>query len=140
MIYLYDYISFHIFYDNYKTYFTLFFSNKNTRFVINSIKLLYTRSISHNIHNTNYNYYFFYSLGPFEFPAASEMVSRRRILSRSRDDLTQSFNQNMEDEEDVWYHKDKLYKVCLTPFLKLSHGRQYIYKSTVSFITTSGMM
>ncbi len=45
------------------------------------------------------------------------MVSRRKILSRSRDDL------NMEDtfrpgggnsraeEEDVWYQKEKLYKV-----------------------------
>ena len=37
------------------------------------------------------------------------MVSRRKILSRSRDDL------NMEappdEEEDIWYNKDKLYKV-----------------------------
>ena len=36
------------------------------------------------------------------------MVSRRKILSRSRDDL------HMEappDEEDVWYQKEKLFKV-----------------------------
>ncbi|CAF4796871.1 unnamed protein product [Pieris macdunnoughi] len=36
------------------------------------------------------------------------MVSRRRILSRSRDDLSQALAQ--EEEEDVWYQKDKLYK------------------------------
>ncbi|EDW77216.1 uncharacterized protein Dwil_GK22050 [Drosophila willistoni] len=39
------------------------------------------------------------------------MVSRRKILSRSRDDLNldQTFTQQ-EEEEDVWYQKDKLYK------------------------------
>lgn len=38
-------------------------------------------------------------------------MSRRRILSRSRDDLTQAFaTTQMEEEEDVWYQKDKLYK------------------------------
>lgn len=41
----------------------------------------------------------------------SEMVSRRRILSRSRDDLhMDSTFQPPEEEEDVWYQKDKLYK------------------------------
>lgn len=42
----------------------------------------------------------------------SKMVSRRKILSRSRDDLNldQTFTQQ-EEEEDVWYQKDKLYKV-----------------------------
>lgn len=41
------------------------------------------------------------------------MVSRRKILSRSRDDLnTGSFIQN---EEDVWYQKDKLYRVSCKP-------------------------
>jgi len=40
------------------------------------------------------------------------MVSRRKILSRSRDDLNldQPYNAQ-EEEEDVWYQKDKLYKV-----------------------------
>lgn len=39
------------------------------------------------------------------------MVSRRKILSRSRDDLNadQPFVQQLE--EDVWYQKDKLFKV-----------------------------
>ncbi|XP_041975514.1 uncharacterized protein LOC121730509 isoform X2 [Aricia agestis] len=50
------------------------------------------------------------SLGPFEAVLGGEMVSRRRILSRSRDDLTQAFAPQPEDEEDVWYQKDKLYK------------------------------
>lgn len=43
------------------------------------------------------------------------MISRRRILSRSRDDLNLDsgvgFPVQVEDEEDVWYNKDKLYKV-----------------------------
>lgn len=52
-----------------------------------------------------------FSLGPFEAATGGEMVSRRRILSRSRDDLTQAFTAPMEEEEDVWYQKDKLYKV-----------------------------
>ncbi|KAJ8980597.1 hypothetical protein NQ317_018725 [Molorchus minor] len=41
-----------------------------------------------------------------------EMVSRRKILSRSRDDLVHmdSTFQPPEDEEDVWYQKEKLYK------------------------------
>ena len=38
------------------------------------------------------------------------MVSRRRILSQSRDEL--SFRARQETEEDdTWYNKDKLYKV-----------------------------
>ncbi|XP_073958359.1 uncharacterized protein [Choristoneura fumiferana] len=50
------------------------------------------------------------SLGPFETLSGGEMVSRRRILSRSRDDLTQAISAQIEEEEDVWYQKDKLYK------------------------------
>ena len=63
------------------------------------------------------------------------MVSRRKILSRSRDDLNldsdnlqdsdpnadlnpYNYRNNrrinlMDTEDDVWYHKDKLYKVSL---------------------------
>ncbi|XP_034950123.1 uncharacterized protein exp [Chelonus insularis] len=37
------------------------------------------------------------------------MVSRRKILSRSRDNLTDSQYEDQE-EEDVWYNLDKLYK------------------------------
>ena len=41
------------------------------------------------------------------------MVSRRKILSRSRDDLNldNSFRPGKTEEEDVWYAKEKLYKV-----------------------------
>jgi hypothetical protein len=38
------------------------------------------------------------------------MVSRRRILSRSRDDLNLD-NSYPEEEDDVWHIKEKLYKV-----------------------------
>lgn len=51
---------------------------------------------------------------PLELPlpaTPAEMVSRRKILSRSRDDLHMDATfQAPEDEEDVWYQKDKLYK------------------------------
>jgi len=40
------------------------------------------------------------------------MVSRRKILSRSRDNLVESQYEE-QDEEDVWYNLDKLYKVNL---------------------------
>lgn len=52
---------------------------------------------------------FHFSSGPAPH---SEMVSRRRILSRSRDDLNlDSAFVMQEEEEDVWYQRDKLYKV-----------------------------
>jgi hypothetical protein len=53
------------------------------------------------------------SLGPLETIPRSEMVSRRKILSRSRDDLNLDigYGQQVEEEEDVWYQKDKLFKV-----------------------------
>ncbi|KAK4002730.1 hypothetical protein OUZ56_004535 [Daphnia magna] len=38
-----------------------------------------------------------------------DMVSRRRILSRSRDDL--HLDNFPEEEDDVWHIKEKLYKV-----------------------------
>lgn len=41
------------------------------------------------------------------------MVSRRKILSRSRDNLVESQYEE-QDEEDVWYNLDKLYKVIFT--------------------------
>jgi len=42
------------------------------------------------------------------------MISRRRILSRSRDELNFADQYNAyEDEEDVWYTKDKLFKVSV---------------------------
>lgn len=40
------------------------------------------------------------------------MISRRKILSRSRDELSYQNRYNpYEDEEDVWMSKEKLYKV-----------------------------
>ena len=43
------------------------------------------------------------------------MVSRRKILSRSRDDLNMEAPLQ-EEEEDIWYQKDKLYKVRYKQF------------------------
>ena len=53
------------------------------------------------------SFYSFFSCGP---SSSGEMVSRRKILSRSRDDLHMEAPVP-EDEEDIWYHKEKLYKV-----------------------------
>ncbi|KAF4527899.1 hypothetical protein B566_EDAN011290 [Ephemera danica] len=39
---------------------------------------------------------------------SNKMVSRRRILSRSRDDLNLDFVE--VEEEDVWFQRDKLFK------------------------------
>ena len=38
------------------------------------------------------------------------MVSRRKILSRSRDDLNMDAP-FVKEEEDVWYQKEKLFRV-----------------------------
>ena len=56
----------------------------------------------------NLDYLLFFSCGP---SSSGEMVSRRKILSRSRDDLNLEGPVPAEDEEDVWYQKEKLYKV-----------------------------
>ena len=53
------------------------------------------------------------SCGP---SSSGEMVSRRKILSRSRDDLNHTeAPAQTEEEEDVWYQKEKLYKVSCFP-------------------------
>ena len=40
------------------------------------------------------------------------MVSRRKILSRSRDELhSDIYFMNEDDDEDIWYSKEKLYRV-----------------------------
>ena len=45
------------------------------------------------------------------------MVSRRKILSRSRDELhSDIYFMNEDDDEDIWYSKEKLYRV--SEFLK----------------------
>lgn len=46
---------------------------------------------------------------------SSKMVSRRKILSRSRDELhSDIYFMNEDDDEDVWFSKEKLYRV--SPF------------------------
>ena len=61
--------------------------------------------------------FFFFFFSYLEDTTSSRpvaMVSRRKILSRSRDDLNldDSFRPGAAaEEEDVWYAKEKLYKV-----------------------------
>lgn len=52
------------------------------------------------------------------------MVSRRKILSRSRDDLNveKTYMKQIEDEEDVWYHKEKLFNVSAFEYIKIDLG------------------
>ena len=44
------------------------------------------------------------------------MVSRRKILSQSRDEL--NFRAPHEEEDDTWYNKEKLFKV-ITLFIEI---------------------
>lgn len=44
------------------------------------------------------------------------MISRRKILSRSRDDLNLELTKKTEDEEDVWCQKEKLFRVRIESF------------------------
>ena len=53
-----------------------------------------------------------------------KMVSRRKILSRSRDDL--NLDEDYKDltshhQDDTWYSKEKLYKVGQYLETKISH-------------------
>lgn len=50
-----------------------------------------------------------------------KMISRRRILSRSRDEL-----ENIE-EEDVWYQRDALFKVSPPQLSRHTYFSQYIF-------------
>lgn len=52
----------------------------------------------------------------FLFFFSQKMVSRRKILSRSRDDLSVEQPYVPEEEEDVWYQKDKLFKVSISSY------------------------
>lgn len=58
---------------------------------------------------------FYYSLVTYRSSTIPRetMVSRRKILSRSRDDLNLDQGMDMNDEEDVWYQKEKLFKVSI---------------------------
>ena len=42
---------------------------------------------------------------------SEKMVSRRKILSQSRDELSYEPGPTEEPEDDVWFTKEKLYKV-----------------------------
>ena len=53
------------------------------------------------------------------------MVSRRKILSRSRDDL--NLEAPPEEEEDIWYNRDKLYKVSDTEMMKNIIFQHYFF-------------
>lgn len=81
-------------------------------------KSIWENVANNSISNSTKNPPFFShsSLGSLEATLPREMVSRRKILSRSRDDLNlDSTFIAQEEEEDVWYQKDKLYKVgCVT--------------------------
>ena len=60
--------------------------------------------------------------GEWECGDECAMVSRRAILSRSRDDLTDS--RHTQDSfsaqpEDQWFSKEKLYKVCIICYAAL---------------------
>ena len=51
---------------------------------------------------------------PVSNPYSTGMVSRRAIISRSRDDLQHHLGVNNKNftGEDQWFSKEKLYKVC----------------------------
>ena len=46
------------------------------------------------------------------------MVSRRKILNRSRDDLNMD-----QEEEDIWFNKDKLFKVSCISYKQMLHAK-----------------
>ena len=48
-----------------------------------------------------------------ESKATLKMVSRRKILSQSRDEL--NFRAPHDEEDDTWYNKEKLFKVIFHP-------------------------
>ena len=52
---------------------------------------------------------------------SEKMVSRRKILSQSRDELSYEPGPTEEPEDDVWFTKEKLYKV-IGPHLVINIG------------------
>ena len=63
------------------------------------------------------------------------MVSRRKILSRSRDDLHLDgpVPNSEQEEEDIWYNKEKLYKVGINSLISVDIGN-----ATASVFTSCG--
>lgn len=66
------------------------------------------------------------------------MVSRRKILSRSRDDLNTEQQYVPEDEEDVWYQKDKLFKVSINAG-KFTHAGLFASSSILIQLVDEGV-
>jgi hypothetical protein len=69
------------------------------------------------------------------------MVSRRKILNRSRDDLSAD-----HEEEDIWYQKDKLFKVSqqrpivrriIANYFAISVGRFRVFWTVLLFVRIS---
>ena len=55
------------------------------------------------------------------------MVSRRKILSRSRDELhSDIYYMAEDDDDDVWHSKDKLYRVRMI-------SNVYLYRKILKF-------
>jgi hypothetical protein len=74
-----------------------------------TLSLLLENFFNLNIDNESLFLFLLLSCGP---DLTSEMISRRRILSRSRDELNFADQYNpYDEEEDIWYTKDKLFKV-----------------------------
>ena len=56
-----------------------------------------------------------------------KMVSRRKILSRSRDELhSDIYYMAEDDDDDVWHSKDKLYRVRMI-------SNVYLYRKILKF-------
>ncbi len=55
------------------------------------------------------------------------MISRRRILSRSRGECDYNYNP-YEEEEGVWFSKEKLFKVSSRTFLN-KYSVDYLFIS-----------
>ena len=67
------------------------------------------------------------------------MVSRRKILSRSRDELhSDIYFMNEDDDEDIWYSKEKLYRVGIILFSKsISMIKTRLYASRFNGVSYS---
>ena len=69
-----------------------------------------------------------------------KMVSRRKILSRSRDELhSDIYYMAEDDDDDVWHSKDKLYRVRLILmfiYIVKFNGKGFSFKIILSNITS----
>ena len=68
------------------------------------------------------------------------MVSRRKILSRSRDELhSDIYYMAEDDDDDVWHSKDKLYRVRIISdvylYRKILKSGYFSFKIVLANIT-----